>query len=174
MKIYISLPISGHTGDDVEQRIGMAQVALEKYVKSLDPADQYADPEAEKFVTRLKKEFDGRNVFNPVDLNDSVLSDHADENNYEAQDAVTFLCEDIKSIICNVDVVLLCDGFEDSRGCMIEATVALMFGKKLLFLRNGKVYSMNSYAIKSRFFDRSNALTQSCFDQIEFGEGLPF
>ena len=172
MKIYISLPISGHTCDDVEQRIGMAQVALEKYVEGLNAHNEFGD--AREFVSRLKKEFDGAHVMNPVDLNDASISDQADENNYESGDAVNLLCEDLKTIIGHADAILLCDGFEDSRGCMLEAAAACLFGKKIFFLRNGKVHTMTSNALRMRLFDRSNALTHSCFDQIDLIGDLPF
>lgn len=140
MKFYISLPISGHTCDDVEQRIGMAQVAIEKYAKRISGLDPEYNNDFVKHVIEELKKFDPRtDIYNPLDLNSNLLSDDATENGYDNAEAVEALTEDIKTIISAVDVVVLCDGWESSKGCTLEMMTALLFGKSLLYLVDGDV-----------------------------------
>lgn len=142
MKFYISLPISGHTGDDVEQRIDMAKVVIEKYVKHcIDRGTGDALRGETQAIVKQLRGFDAySDIYDPVSLNDNMqLSDDATGNGYDNPESVVALSEDIKTIIGSVDVVVLCDGWQDSRGCVLEMMTALLFGKRIALLIDGGI-----------------------------------
>ncbi len=141
MKFYISLPISGHTSDDVEQRIGMAKVAIEKYVKHVQEKDIDTVGGFSRVIIELLQDFDPDNdIYDPISLNKVLcLSDDATSNGYDNPDSVVALGEDIMTIIDSVDVLVLCDGWQDSKGCVLEMMTALLFDKKIIQLVDGSV-----------------------------------
>lgn len=141
MKFYISLPVSGHTSDDVEQRISMARVIIEKYVKHVLEKDTEAAGNYTKSIIELLQGFDPDNdIYDPVSLNKVLcLSDDATGNGYDNPDSVVALGEDIMTIIDSVDVLVLCDGWQDSKGCVLEMMTALLFDKKIIQIIDGSV-----------------------------------
>lgn len=94
MKVYISIPISGH--DEAEVR-------------------EHAD------LTRAMLSRAGHEVVTPFDI-------YAGENpKYE-----DYLSEDLK-VLYRCDAVYLCEGWQFSKGCQIEAYYAHTFGKVILY-----------------------------------------
>lgn len=141
MKFYISLPMSGHTGDDIEQRIGMAKVVVEKYVRQIQEKDlKDAGGYTRSVAARLQGFDASSDIYDPVSLNDGLyLSDDASDNGYDNPTSVIALGEDIKSIISAVDVLVLCDGWENSKGCVLEMMAALLFEKRIIQLIDGAI-----------------------------------
>lgn len=141
MKFYISLPMSGHTSDDIEQRIDMAKVVIEKYVKHIQEKDlKDAGGYTRSVATQLQRFDPCADIYDPVGLNDSLyLSDDATANGYDNPASVVALGEDIKTIIASVDVLVLCDGWENSKGCVLEMMTALLFEKRIIQLVDGAV-----------------------------------
>ena len=93
--------MSGHTDDDIEQRIDMAKVVIEKYVKHIQDKDlEAAGAYTKSIVGQLDgfKAFD--DIYDPVRLNDNLeLSDDATDNSYDNPSSIVALGEDIKFII---------------------------------------------------------------------------
>ena len=126
--------MSGHTDDDIEQRIDMAKVVIEKYVRHILDKDLEAAGAYTKTVISQLDDFNSfDDIYDPVRLNDNLeLSDDATDNSYDNPSSIVALGEDIKFIISSVDILVLCDGWQDSKGCIIEFMTALLFGKKVL------------------------------------------
>lgn len=94
MKIYISLPISGHPEAEVREHADRIKAALSRAGhRPVSPFDIYA----------------GRNP------------QYAD-----------YLCADLRAL-ADCDAIMLCDGWQFSRGCRIERTFAEEFGKAVMY-----------------------------------------
>lgn len=94
MKIYISLPISGHPEAEVREHADRIKAALSRAGhRPVSPFDIYA----------------GRNP------------QYAD-----------YLCADLRAL-ADCDAIILCDGWQFSRGCRIERTFAEEFGKAVMY-----------------------------------------
>ena len=163
MKFYISLPISGHTDDDIEQRIDMAKVVIEKYVKHIQDKDlEAAGAYTKSIVGQLDgfKAFD--DIYDPVRLNDDLeLSDDATDNSYDNPSSIVALGEDIKFIISSVDILVLCDGWQDSKGCILEFMTALLFGKKVLQVVDGSIVCPKGREVLEQMMTGSGILDKS-------------
>lgn len=93
MKIYISLPITGHDIEQVEARCIFTAAILQKQ---------------------------GHTPISPLDL------DHRDPENYEA-----VIGTDITALLC-CDAVYFCNGWETSKGCLLEYQAAKIYGKEII------------------------------------------
>lgn len=110
--IYISLPISGRE-DTYEERLKQAVDYCKENYKDWD------------VIT--PKEISEK--LDEAALQDAMLSGKDPNLKYE-----DYLLTDLHVIINSADVVLMCEGWEESRGCQIEKFVAEKFGKKIHYL----------------------------------------
>lgn len=163
MKFYISLPISGHTGDDVEQRIDMAKVVVEKYVKHIGEKDTEGLRTYPLSIVSRLADFDAfGDIYDPLRLNDGlVLSDDATSNGYDDPSSVIALGEDLKFVISTVDVLVACDGWLDSKGCVLEVLTALLFGKKVVLLVDGAIICPNGRELIELMMSGSGIIDKS-------------
>ncbi len=172
MKFYISLPMSGHTDDDIEQRIDMAKVVIEKYVKHVREKDlENVGGYTKTVISQLDdfKAFD--DIYDPVRLNDNLeLSDDATDNSYDNPSSIVALGEDIKFIISSVDVLVLCDGWQDSKGCILEFMTALLFGKKVLQVVDGSIVCPKGREVLEQMMTGSGILDKSA----RMSRSMPF
>ncbi len=96
MKIYISLPITGHDIEQVEARCIFTAAILQKQ---------------------------GNTPISPLDL------DHRDPEDYEA-----VIGTGITALLC-CDAVYFCNGWETSKGCLLEYQAAKIYGKEIILER---------------------------------------
>lgn len=108
MKIYISLPITGHDETEVRQHADLIKAALSRA---------------------------GHTPVSPFDI-------FAGKN----PSYVDYLCSDLQAL-AGCDAIMLCDGWQFSRGCRIEACVAKEFGLQIMHERqnapDGSEYYFN-------------------------------
>ena len=108
-RIYISLPITGHE-DTYGQRLKEAfKWCKEKYPQSF--------------------------VVTPKDISDRINNTRV-EKGLPNPSYADYLSADLHFIMCYVDIVVFCDGWENSRGCRIEHLVAKEFGKEIIYKTN--------------------------------------
>ncbi len=106
MKIYISLPITGK--DETMQR--RVAKMWQRYFES-----------------------DGHVVTNPFDIKD-MLDEYHINHNMKKPTWEQYMHEDLIELITN-DALFLCDGWQDSNGCIEEVEMALHFKIKFMFER---------------------------------------
>lgn len=102
--IYISLPITGHE-DTYEQRLDEA-VAWCKQNVVTTKQDDVVTPMDLAFQTSTE-------IFEPT--------------------YIDYLTADLRFIMEDADIVVFCEGWQDSRGCRLEHAVAQEFGKKIIY-----------------------------------------
>lgn len=108
--IYISLPISGHE-DTYEERL-------------LDAIDWC---EKEHPDTRIITPNHIASYVDRFSMLKGLNMGYAD-----------YLLSDLQFIMDDADAILMCDGWEESRGCRIEHMVAKEFGKEVIYKTNQK------------------------------------
>ena len=113
--IYISLPMSGQM-DTVQER--------------LNAATAYAE-----------KRFPGYRTVTPAEL--AALADeaHGAATPY-SQPTGAYLSLDIAFIVERADAILLCPGWEKSKGCTVEKATAEAYGKEVLYMETHKQDTM--------------------------------
>ena len=110
-KIYISLPIAFHE-DTVYQRNQEAKDYL-----------------FNKFSNRYE-------WISPIDNNH--IDDEDLVNHLQIGKTAYYMGRDIEQVIL-CDAILMCPGWENSRGCQCEKFVAEMYGKEILIMNKGEV-----------------------------------
>ena len=110
-KIYISLPIAFHE-DTVYQRNQEAKDYL-----------------FNKFSNRYE-------WVSPIDNNH--IDDEDLTNHLQIRKTAYYMGRDIEQVIL-CDAILMCPGWENSRGCQCEKFVAEMYGKEILIMNKGEV-----------------------------------
>ncbi len=103
-KIYISLPIAFHE-DTVYKR----------------------NNEAKKYIKEHFKEY---TYHSPIDENH--IDDQALGNHLQIEKTAYYMGRDIEQVIL-CDAILMCPGWEKSRGCKCEKYVAETYGKEILY-----------------------------------------
>ena len=97
MKVYISLPITGHDIEQVEAGCIYASAVLRKKGHTpVSPLDVSPDPEA-SYAEHM-----GRDI----------------------------------TALLECDAVMFLDGWEESKGCMLEHAAAEIYGKEKLYLKD--------------------------------------
>lgn len=164
--------MSGHTDDDIEQRIDMAKVVIEKYVKHVKEKDLENVGGYTKTVVGQLDDFNAfEDIYDPVSLNDNLeLSDDATDNGYDNPSSIVALGEDIKFIISSVDILVLCDGWQDSKGCILEFMTALLFGKKVIQLVDGSIVCPKGREVLDSLVQGSGILDKSA----RMSRSMPF
>lgn len=104
-KIYISLPIAYHE-DTVYDRNNLAK----EYVKNNYPEYSY---------------------YSPIDENH--IDNEALGNHLELEKTAYYMGKDIEAVILS-DAILMCPGWENSKGCKCEKYVAKIYNKKILYM----------------------------------------
>ena len=94
MKVYISIPISGHDEKKVREHADIVKASLSRA---------------------------GHTPVNPFDIYVGDSPSYAD-----------CLCADLRAL-ADCDAIFLCDGWQFSRGCRIEANFAKEFGKQFMY-----------------------------------------
>lgn len=94
MKIYISIPITGHDEKRVREHADHVKAALSRA---------------------------GHKPVNPFEIYHGKNPDYAD-----------YLCEDLRAL-ASCDAIYLCNGWQFSRGCRIEANFAQEFDKEVMY-----------------------------------------
>jgi len=105
-KIYISLPIAFRE-DDVYERNSDAKSYIGKYYKKYD------------FVS-------------PIDANH--IDDEALGNHLSIDRTAYYMGRDIEQVIL-CDAILMCPGWENSKGCKVEKFTAETYGKEVLYMK---------------------------------------
>jgi len=105
-KIYISLPIAFHE-DTVYER----------------------NDEAKKYI---KEHFKGCTWHSPIDENH--IDDEALGNHLVIERTAYYMGRDIEQVIL-CDAILMCPGWENSKGCKVEKFTAETYGKEVLFMK---------------------------------------
>ena len=103
-RIYISIPISGH---DLEEVKAKARDISERLLWD---------------VFELKKGCYRPDVITPFDVNENE-----DKDSYARK-----MGNDIEALL-ECDAIYLCEGWQNSKGCMAEFEVARIYGKKIMF-----------------------------------------
>ena len=102
-RIYISIPISGHDLEEVKAKVGYARERL------------LCD------VFGFKKEWNRPDVITPFD----VCPEPDKPYSY-------YMGKDIEALL-ECDAIYLCEGWQNSKGCMAEFEVARIYGKEIMF-----------------------------------------
>ena len=105
-KIYISLPIAFQE-DTVYERN--------------DAAKEY-----------LKKKYKKYEWVSPIDSNH--IDDEALGNHLAIERTAFYMGRDIEQVIL-CDAILMCPGWENSKGCKVEKYVAETYGKEVLYMK---------------------------------------
>ena len=105
-KIYISLPIAFQE-DTVYDRNNHAKSYLNKYYSHYD-------------------------YVSPIDANQ--IDDEALGNHLAIERTAYYMGPDIEQVIL-CDAILMCPGWENSKGCKCEKFVAETYGKEVLYLK---------------------------------------
>lgn len=109
-KIYISLPIAGKESTVFKRNI-----------------------EAKEYCERYLSEYD---VVSPIDENH--IDDVALGNHCELSMTAKYMGRDIENVIL-CDAILMCPGWESSKGCKVEKYTAETYSKNILYY-NGEQY----------------------------------
>ena len=107
MKVYISLPISGH---QIRDRISYADRVKRELINGFRCGWGYFECE-----TELK-------IITPFDVNENE-----DKDSYARK-----MGNDIEALL-QCDAIYLCEGWQNSKGCMAEFEVARIYGKQIIF-----------------------------------------
>ena len=102
-RIYISIPISGH---DIEEVKGKAIDIIERLLWD---------------VFELKKGRNRPDIITPFDVC------HEPDKPYSY-----YMGKDIEALL-ECDAIYLCEGWQNSKGCMAEFEVARIYGKEIMF-----------------------------------------
>ena len=102
-RIYISIPISGHDIEEVK-------------AKAIDISERLLWD-----VFELKKGRNRPDVITPFDVC------HEPDKPYSY-----YMGKDIEALL-ECDAIFLCEGWQNSKGCMAEFEVARIYGKKIMF-----------------------------------------
>ena len=105
-KIYISLPIAFQE-DTVYDRNNQAKEYLNKYYKHYD-------------------------YVSPIDSNH--IDDEALGNHLAIERTAYYMGRDIEQVIL-CDAILMCPGWENSKGCKVEKFTAETYGKEVLYMK---------------------------------------
>ena len=105
-KIYISLPIAFHE-DTVYQR----------------------NQDAKDYLSKKYKKYEW---VSPIDQNH--IDDEALGNHLTLDRTAYYMGKDIEQVIL-CDAILMCPGWENSKGCQCERFVAEMYGKEVLIMK---------------------------------------
>ena len=105
-KIYISLPIAFQE-DTVYKR----------------------NAEAKEYLKANYKKYEW---ISPIDENH--IDDEALGNHLQIEKTAYYMGKDIEQVIL-CDVILMCPGWENSKGCQCERFVAEMYGKEVLIMK---------------------------------------
>jgi len=105
-KIYISLPIAFHE-DTVYERNDDAKKFLKTYYKRCT-------------------------WHSPIDENH--IDDKALGNHLAIERTAYYMGKDIEAVIL-CDAILMCPGWEESRGCKVEKFTAEVYGKEILYMK---------------------------------------
>ena len=104
-KIYISLPIAFQE-DTVYER----------------------NEEAKRYLKKWYKKYD---FISPIDHNH--IDDEALGNHLALERTAYYMGRDIETVIL-CDAILMCPGWENSKGCRVEKFTAETYGKEVLFM----------------------------------------
>ena len=104
-RIYISIPISGHDLEEVKEK---ARVVSERLLYD---------------VFGLKKEWHRQDVITPFDVCPETDKPYS-----------YYMGKDIEALL-ECDAIFLCEGWQNSKGCMAEFEVARIYGKEIIFER---------------------------------------
>ena len=107
MKVYVSLPISGQP---IEKRMAYAEQVKRELECSYRCGWGYS-----KFGDKL-------NIITPFDVNENE-----DKDSYARK-----MGNDIEALL-ECDAIYLCEGWQNSKGCMAEFEVARIYGKEIMF-----------------------------------------
>ena len=102
-RIYISIPISGHDIEEVKE-------------KAIDIIERLLWD-----VFELKKGRNRPDIITPFDVC------HEPDKPYSY-----YMGKDIEALL-ECDAIFLCEGWQNSKGCMAEFEVARIYGKKIMF-----------------------------------------
>ena len=108
-KIYISLPIA-FKEDTVYVRNEEAKAYLKKHYKKCE-------------------------WVSPIDANH--IDEEALGNHLAIERTAYYMGRDIEQVIL-CDAILMCPGWENSKGCQCEKFVAEMYGKEILYMKKGE------------------------------------
>lgn len=109
-KIYISLPIAFQE-DTVYERNNEAKEYLKKYYKKFE-------------------------WVSPIDQNH--IDDEALGNHLALDRTAYYMGKDIEQVIL-CDAILMCPGWQNSKGCKVEKFTAETYGKEVLYLNESKL-----------------------------------
>lgn len=105
-KIYISLPIAGKE-DTVYNRNYEA-------------------------IEYIKKNYPNYDYISPIDLNH--IDNEALGNHLELDRTAFYMGRDIEQVIL-CDAILMCEGWENSKGCNVEKFTAEVYNKSVIFMK---------------------------------------
>lgn len=106
MKVYISLPISGYS---IEERVAYANMVRNNLIEVISQTCG--------FLGRKKN----LRVVTPFDVNENE-----DKDSYTRK-----MGNDIEALL-ECDAIYLCEGWQNSKGCMAEFEVARIYNKKII------------------------------------------
>lgn len=109
-KIYISLPIAFQE-DTVYQR----NQESKEYIKQHYPEYEWISP-----------------------IDNNHIDDEALGNHLSIDRTAYYMGRDIEQVILS-DAILMCPGWENSKGCKCEKFVAETYGKEILYMKRGEV-----------------------------------
>ena len=107
-KIYISLPIAFQ-----EDTVFVRNEAAKVYIHYLYDKEDYK-------------------IISPIDENH--IDDKALGNHLAIERTAYYMGKDIEQVIL-CDAILMCPGWENSRGCRVEKFTAETYGKEVLFMK---------------------------------------
>lgn len=107
MKVYLSLPISGQP---TKERMAYANQVKDKLMKEFCQDDDF-----------FKNLFEMK-IITPFDVNENE-----DKDSYARK-----MGNDIEALL-ECDVICMCEGWQNSKGCMAEFEVARIYGKEIMF-----------------------------------------
>ena len=102
-RIYISIPISGHDIEEVKEKARDIRKCL-----LLDEFD-------------WEKEWNSTDVITPFDVCPETYKPYS-----------YYMGKDIEALL-KCDAIYLCEGWQNSKGCMAEFEVARIYGKEIMF-----------------------------------------
>ena len=106
MKVYLSLPISGQP---TKERMAYAEQIKHSLIEA------YRRDGGIFMAKRL-------NIITPFDVNENE-----DKDSYARK-----MGNDIEALL-ECDAIFLCEGWQNSKGCMAEFEVARIYGKEIMF-----------------------------------------
>lgn len=110
-KLYLSLPMTGQM-DTLNARLSAAYTYAVKY-------------------------YDNYIIMDPVTIASVVDAQKPDLPRF-SQSTGMYLSMDIMAIIDTADAILLCPGWENSKGCRVEHFVACEYGKRVFYMDENK------------------------------------